>query len=110
MLEFNVSLVIARQTFEPILDCFISNFKLKYEDSENIKVDRVNIKVDRVNIKVDRVNIKVDRVNIKVDRVNIKVDRVNTVVFNLHHLKHRTCVFFLGTPGSLICPAIRVIR
>ena len=28
--------------FLPILDCFIRNFKLKYEDSENIKVDRVN--------------------------------------------------------------------
>ena len=28
--------------FSPILDCFISNFKLKYEDSENIKADRVN--------------------------------------------------------------------
>ena len=28
--------------FQPILDCFISNFKLKYEDSENIKADRVN--------------------------------------------------------------------
>ena len=24
------------------LDCFIPNFKLKYEDSENIKADRVN--------------------------------------------------------------------
>ena len=24
------------------LNCFISNFKLKYEDSENIKADRVN--------------------------------------------------------------------
>ena len=23
--------------FQPILDCFIPNFKLKYEDSENIK-------------------------------------------------------------------------
>ena len=29
--------------FQPILDCFISNFKLKCEDSENIKADRVNI-------------------------------------------------------------------
>ena len=28
---------------ENILECFISNFKLKYEDSENIKADRVNI-------------------------------------------------------------------
>ena len=28
--------------FQPILDCFIPNFKLKYEDSENIKVDCVN--------------------------------------------------------------------
>ena len=28
--------------FQPILDCFIPNFKLKYEDSENIKADRVN--------------------------------------------------------------------
>ena len=28
--------------FETILDCFIPNFKLKYEDSENIKTDRVN--------------------------------------------------------------------
>ena len=28
--------------FQPILDCFIPNFKLKYEDSENIEVDRVS--------------------------------------------------------------------
>ena len=27
---------------QPILDCFIPNLKLKYEDSENIKADRVN--------------------------------------------------------------------
>ena len=26
--------------FQPILDCFIPNFKLKHEDSENIKADR----------------------------------------------------------------------
>ena len=25
--------------FQPILDCFIPNFKMKYEDSENIKAD-----------------------------------------------------------------------
>ena len=28
--------------FQPILDSFIPNFKLKYEDSENIKVDRID--------------------------------------------------------------------
>ena len=28
--------------FQPILDCFIPNFKMKYEDSENIKADRVS--------------------------------------------------------------------
>ena len=28
--------------FQPILDCFIRNFRLKYEDSENIIADRVN--------------------------------------------------------------------
>ena len=28
--------------FQPISDCFIPNLKLKYEDSENIKTDRVN--------------------------------------------------------------------
>ena len=28
--------------FQPILDCFIPNFKFKYEDSENIKADRVS--------------------------------------------------------------------
>ena len=28
--------------FQPILDCFISNFKLKHENSENVKVDCVN--------------------------------------------------------------------
>ena len=27
--------------FQPILDCLIPNFKLKHEDSENIKADRV---------------------------------------------------------------------
>ena len=29
-------------TFQPILDCFIPNLKLKYKDSEDIKADRVN--------------------------------------------------------------------
>ena len=29
-------------TFRPILDCFIPKFKLEYDDSENIKTDRVN--------------------------------------------------------------------
>ena len=28
--------------FQPILDYFMPNFKLKYEDSENIKADRVS--------------------------------------------------------------------
>ena len=28
--------------FQPILDCFIPNVKLKYGDSENIKADRVS--------------------------------------------------------------------
>ena len=28
--------------FQPILDCFIPNFKFKYENSKNIKADRVN--------------------------------------------------------------------
>ena len=28
--------------FQPILDSFIPNFNLKYEDSENVKTDRVN--------------------------------------------------------------------
>ena len=31
--------------FQPILDCFIPNFKMKYEDSENIKADRVSTAV-----------------------------------------------------------------
>ena len=28
--------------FQSTLDCFIPNFKLKYEDSKNIKSDRIN--------------------------------------------------------------------
>ena len=28
--------------FQPILDCFISDFKLKHKDSENLKADRVS--------------------------------------------------------------------
>ena len=28
--------------FQPMLDCFIPNFKLTYEDSQNIKADRVS--------------------------------------------------------------------
>ena len=28
--------------FQPILDCFIPEFKLKYDELENIKTDRVN--------------------------------------------------------------------
>ena len=27
---------------QPILDCFVPNFKLKYEDSENVKANHVN--------------------------------------------------------------------
>ena len=34
--------------FQPILDCFIPNFKLKYEDSENIKPDLVNTVVSNL--------------------------------------------------------------
>ena len=35
--------------FQPILNCFETNFKLKYEDSENIKADRVNAVVFNLN-------------------------------------------------------------
>ena len=35
--------------FQPILDCFVPNFKLKYEDSENIKADRVSTVVFNLN-------------------------------------------------------------
>ena len=28
--------------FQPIFDCFLPNFKLNYEDTENINADRVN--------------------------------------------------------------------
>ena len=28
--------------FQPTLDCFMPNFKLEYDDSKNIKPDRVN--------------------------------------------------------------------
>ena len=31
--------------FLPILDCLIPNFKLKYEDSENVKAERLNVVV-----------------------------------------------------------------
>ena len=34
--------------FQLILDCFVPNLKLKYEDSENIKADRVSIVVFNV--------------------------------------------------------------
>ena len=30
------------ENFQPILDCFIPKFKLKYDDLENIKTDHVN--------------------------------------------------------------------
>ena len=36
-----------------MLDCFIPNLKLKYEDSENIKTERVNA-VDLTYIKLNR--------------------------------------------------------
>ena len=42
MLKFKISLAIIRRNLKQILDCFIPNFKLRYEDSENIKADRVN--------------------------------------------------------------------
>ena len=32
----------ALTNFQPILDCFVQNFKLKYEDSENIEADLVH--------------------------------------------------------------------
>ena len=35
--------------FQPILNCFIPNFKLKYEESENIKADRVSTVVFNIN-------------------------------------------------------------
>ena len=40
--------------FQPILDCFIPNFKLKYEDSENIKVDQVDIVAFKLKSNVGR--------------------------------------------------------
>ena len=33
---------VSLATFHPVLDRFIRNFKLKYEDSENIKADCIN--------------------------------------------------------------------
>ena len=38
VLKFKLSLAIAQRT----LDCFTPNFKLKYEEVENVKSDRVN--------------------------------------------------------------------
>ena len=35
--------------FQPILNCFIPNFKLKYEDSESLKTDCVNAVVFNLN-------------------------------------------------------------
>ena len=35
--------------FQLILDCFIPNFKLMYEDSENVKADSVNTVVHNLN-------------------------------------------------------------
>ena len=35
--------------FQPILDCFILNFKLKYENTKKIKEDRVNTVVFMIN-------------------------------------------------------------
>ena len=35
--------------FQPILNCFMPNCKLKYEDSENIKADSVNRVVFNLN-------------------------------------------------------------
>ena len=35
--------------FEPILDCCIPNFKLRYEDSENIKADRASTVIFNLN-------------------------------------------------------------
>ena len=49
--------------FQPILDCFIPKFKLKYNDLENMKTLEYN------------------------DLENMKTDRVNAVVFNLHQIK-----------------------
>ena len=39
MLDFGS---LCSANFKPILDCFVPNFKLKYEDSGNIKADRLN--------------------------------------------------------------------
>ena len=41
MLKFKFSSAIARRTFNRFWIAFIPNFKLKYEDSKNIKADRV---------------------------------------------------------------------
>ena len=30
------------ENFQPFVDCFIPDFKIKYENSENVKADRVN--------------------------------------------------------------------
>ena len=40
--EFQALVSHCSANFQPILDCCIPNFKLKCEDSENIKADCVN--------------------------------------------------------------------
>ena len=40
--EISVVVSYCSANLQPILGCFISNFKFKYEDSENIKADYIN--------------------------------------------------------------------
>ena len=40
--EIQASVSHCSANFYPISDCYISNFTLKYEDSENIKADCIN--------------------------------------------------------------------
>ena len=42
--------------FQPILDCFITNFKLKYEDLDNIKTIGVDTVVSNLHHPVDCFN------------------------------------------------------
>ena len=47
-LELTETLVFVSYCFQLILDCFVPNFKLMYEDSENIKADSVVLNLNQM--------------------------------------------------------------
>ena len=75
--------------FQPILHCFIPNFKLKYEDSENMKADRVSFNLHQMKRRAFFLRHPVNDANIK--NANFWYFQAVTKDFKWGYLGKRVC-------------------